>query len=258
MEQPNGTTQPNPEEEVLETAGEEQVAGQGAPVEGEPKLYAGRYRTPEELEEGYKNSSTEGKRLFAEVQRLQAIVQKAQGQGTTQPGSQPQPKGQGYENFFDKDTSEAIKWVIRNNLHEFAQSQKSEESYRKKVADVWEETKKEYPDLNNQSSELFQLADKILFERGLASRDAEGTLILATPYAYRIAVDAAYASLSKQAPTRAAQAVKKGQATAVSGRATGGYTPTGRLTEEQYNKLSDEQKDAYDAYTVQNKINNRR
>jgi len=241
----NGITQINPEEEdVLEPA-----AGQEAPVgevsvEGEPKLYAGRYKTPEELEEGYKNSSTEGKRLFAEVQRLTQLVK-----GT---GAQPasQPKGKGYEDFFDKDTAEAIKWYIQNHITQFAQSQSSEVEYQRQVDGIWKDTVKECPDLNNQESELFQLADKILFERGLGAWNAKGKMELATPWAYKIAVDAAYAQLSKQAPAKLAAATRKGQATAISGRSTSGYVPTGRLTDDQYSKLSEDEKDAYDKWTT--------
>ena len=252
--EPNGTTPPNPQE----TEGQEPIGGQAEPVGGtqgveEPRLFAGRYKTPEELEEGYKQSSNEGKRLFQEVQRLNAIVQSFQKQGTPQQG-QPQGKQGGYDGFFDVDTLAALKWLINGHLTEYSQARESESEFQRQVSAVWEETKKEYPDLNDQNSELFQLADKILFERGLASRNDKGQLILITPYAYRIAVDTAYAQLSKQTPTRTAQAVKKGQATAVSGRATSGYVPTGRLTDEQYNKLTDEQKDAYDAWCVQNKI----
>jgi hypothetical protein len=261
MEQPNGVTQvnPNPNPENLEPAdgGGVDANGQQITTVDQPeKLYAGRFKTPEELEEHYKLSSTEGQRLAQEVKRLQALVRTAD--VTKTDTSQPQSKQGGYDSFFDKDTSEAIKWYIRNHITEFAQSQKSEESYRKQVADSWEDTKKEYPELSNPQSELFQLADKILFERSLATRSEDGTLTLATPYAYRIAVDAAYAQLQKQGPARQAAAAKKNQAVSVSGRATGGYVPTGRLTEEQYNKLSDEQKDAYDAWSVQNKLNNNR
>jgi len=256
--EPNGATQTTPEQEPLEATGVAGQEGAGqAQGQVEPYLYAGRTSDPKELERLYGESSNEGKRLAAEVKRLQEIVQSIQGQNRATP-VQPSPNKGGYEDFFDKETDAAIKWYIRNHLNEFAQSQKSESAYQKQVADCWAETLKEYPDLNNQQSELFQLADKILFERGLATRDDSGVLILATPYAYRIAVDAAYAQLSKQAPNKQAIVAKKGQATSVSGRATGGYTPTGVLTEETYNKLSDEQKDAYDAWTVQQKINNRR
>ncbi len=240
--EPNGVTQTNPEDnqEVLEPTGD----GQEQVVE--EKLYAGRFKTPEELEEHYKLSSTEGQRLAAEVKRLQSLVKGA----SAQP-MQPHNKQGGYDGFFDNDTDKALEWKIQNLLTSYAQSQKSEESYRKQVAESWEDTKKEYPDLANQQSELFQLADKILFERGLATKDeATGVLTLATPFAYRIAVDAAYAQLSKQAPAKQALAAKKGQATAISGRSTSGYVPTGRLTDDQYGKLSEDEKDAYDKWTT--------
>src|SRR3990167_7993194 len=119
----------NPEEvvelnpEAGSSTGTESPGGSVAdPNAGQEKLYAGRFKTPEELEEHYKLSSQEGVRLSGELKRVMAVIQGLQNpQGA---GTKPQTKG--FEGFFDADTESALKWFIQNHLTGYAQSQKSE------------------------------------------------------------------------------------------------------------------------------------
>ncbi len=244
MEPNNGVTrETNPQEEggldpIMEGQGEE------------PKLYAGKYKTPEELEEAYSNSNKEATRMAQEIKRLSGIAQTA-GRPSVKP-EVSNPEKSGFAGFFDKDTEAAINWLFQNHITDFATSQKSQSAYVNQVSEIWDQTKKEYPDLNNPESELFRLADRLLFERGLAERKENGDIALVTPYAYRIAVEAASTILSKELPAKQAMNVKKNQATAVSGRATG-FTPQGKLSLEAYNKLSEEDKDKYDQWSVNQK-----
>ncbi len=244
MAEPNVVTQPNPDvQEGLEPLGEGEGQGEGQPAVEEPRLLAGKYKTPEELEEAYANSNREATRM---AQVLKQLTAQLTGKPTVQPDG---PAKTGFEGFFDKETGDALKWLIQNHLAEFATSQKSHESYTRQVSEIWAQTQKDFPDVTDSESELFKLADKILFERGLAERNDKGELVLATPYAYRIAVEAASTILAQQAPQKLAVGLKKTQATAVSGRATG-FTPQGKLTPEQYDKLSDEDKDKYDQWQL--------
>ena len=109
------------------------------------------------------------------------------------------------------------------------------------MSEVWEETKKLFPDVANPKSKLYIRANEILFERKLAVRDDDGTVRLLTPFAYRLAVEAASAELSRQASPSA----NKGRVGAIAGRGSKS-TPQGKLTYEQYMALSADAKDAYD------------
>lgn len=250
MLDPNGATQTNPQEteEVQALPGQEIPQQEGdfqAVEETQPKLFAGKYKTPEELEEAYTNSNREATRMAQELKRLNAVVQQIQ----SKPVNQQKPTT-GFESFFDDDTREAIKWYIQNALAEFAQSQKSQTAFERQVTEVWENTKRDYPEVADPQSELYQLADKLLMENGLATYDQNGQLVLMTPHAYRIAVEAAYAQLAKKAPETQEAGMKKNRAVAVQGKTTR-TIPTGKLTLEQYNKLPDEEKDRYDAQQAQ-------
>lgn len=246
MAEPNVVTQPNPDvqEGQEPLGGEGQGEGQVAEgQQGEPRLFAGKYKTQEELEEAYINSNREATRMAQVLKQLTAQL-------TGKPAVKTDGSVKvGYEEFFDKETGDALKWLIQNHLAEFATSQKSHDSYVRQVGEIWAQTQKDFPDVANSESELFKLADRILFERGLAERNEKGELILATPYAYRIAVEAASTILAQQAPQKQAVGLRKTQATAISGRATG-FTPQGKLTPEAYGKLSDEDKDKYDAWQL--------
>lgn len=247
MDPINGETQAaNPSgEEVLDPINEEQA-------EETSRLYAGKYKTPEEIEQGYIESNKEATRMAQEIKRLTRILQTNQAERTPANSVTPNTAKTNFEGFFEKDTEAALKWLVQNHITDFATSQKSQTTYVGQVSAIWEQTKKEYPDLNNPESELFKLADKLLFERGLAERHENGDIALVTPYAYRIAVEAASAILSREVPAKQAVSMKKNQAISVSGRATG-FIPQGRLSPEAYNKLSEDDKDKYDQWSINQK-----
>ena len=136
--------------------------------------------------------------------------------------------------------------MIQEALENYVQTSRSQSEFQTQVNQSWEETKKLYPDVANPQSKLYVRANEILFERGLAKvDDGSGQVQLLTPFAYRIAVEAASAELSRQAPQEAQAQTRKSQAGAVQGRASN-FSPKGKLTYDQYSRLSDEEKDAYD------------
>lgn len=213
----------------------------------EERLYAGRFKTDTELEEGYKQSSQEGIRLAQEVKTLREQL--------SQPKQKEviQDKLDDLSGYFDADTAKVISGYterkIQAALNQYTEKSQAEVSFTTQVTESWDETKKIYPEAADPNSKLYQLADKILFEKGLAVRE-NGTVKLMTPFAYRIAVDSAWAELGRQAPEDGKLKTKKNQATALGGRGSrsaGG----GKMTYDQYRAMSDDEKDAYDRQTVQ-------
>lgn len=216
------------------------------PVE-EEKLYAGRFKTPEELEDAYKHSSTEGQRLSGEVKRLTQMVQSALTPGEKKEAEE---KVTDLTKHFDPETARVLSNYFGNLVEQrFAKSSqetKEQGDFQTQVSTVWEETKKLFPEAANPKSKTYIRANKILFERGLATLGADGTVRLLTPFAYRIAVEAASVELSRQTLPSG----KKGKVGAIQGP---GSKPTiqGKLTYEQYMALpSDEARDAYDKSQV--------
>jgi len=248
MDNPNAqTAEGNQEIQQQQT----QTATQQATQEGtqQERLYAGRYKTPDELENAYKFSSQEGIRLAQEVQRLNGLLQQAQ---TPQQREAIQDKIDDLNKYFDPETAKIISGYVDRKvekrvteaLDNYRQQTKSQSDFENQVTDVWNETKKIYPDVANPNSPLYRRANEILFERGLAEMN-NGILHLLTPFAYRIAVEAAAEESSRQAPANAELQTKKTQATAIQGKGSKS-APQGKLTYEQYKQLPDEDKDAYD------------
>ena len=232
------------EEEVVEHPGGTPGA---QPVETqEDKLYAGRFKTPEELEEAYKLSSGEGVRLNQELRRLQTQLQQA---------STPKEKAEIREEItdltkhFDPETARILNGYVENRIKSaldgFLNQSKVQSEFQGQVSDVWKETLKLFPDVANQESKLYVRANEILFERNLAEVAPNGEIRLLTPFAYRIATEAASIELGRQASENAGTQAKKGQAGMVQGKGSKGMG-AGKLTYDQYNKLSDDEKDAYD------------
>lgn len=244
---PEETGQLNPEEGQQE--GEAGTANTETPEEpaGEEKLYAGRFKTPEELEEAYKLSSNEGIRLAGEVKRLTTEFQQAQ---TPVEKEEVRDKINDLSQHFDEDTAKILENYVNNRLEtkiaEMGQSNKAQSEFESEVSENWEETKKLYPDVANPQSKLYLRANEIMFERKLAELEADGTVKLLTPFAYRIAVEAADSELSRQATEAAPNQTKKSQAGIVQGKGSKTVSQ-GKLTYEEYNKLSDDEKDAYDS-----------
>jgi len=247
MENPNdpkGSGNPVVEEEVEHPGG---TPG-AKPVE-EERLYAGRFKTPEELEVGYKNSSTEGQRLAQEVKRLQVELQQAR---TPEKKEVIQDKIDDLTKHFDPETARILstwtKQQIQDAITKDRESFTRDSAFQSQVSSVWEETKKVFPDVANPQSKLFVRANELLFERNLAEWvevNGEKTLRLLTPFAYRMATEAAYAELGMKASENAPTQVKKGQAGMVQGRGSKSFGG-GKLTYEQYMALPDEQRDEYD------------
>lgn len=247
MANPTAQTVEGSQEEQQQQEG--QVATEQATQPTQPqeeKVYAGRFKTPEELEEAYRYSSQEGIRLAQELNRLKQQLQQAQ---TPKQVEAIQDKIDDLTQYFDPETAKVLtgyfKGMLQKELQNFQQQSKSQSEFVSQVNEIWEETKKLYPEASDPKSKLYQRANEILFERNLAEMGTDGTVKLLTPFAYRIAVEAASMELSRQAPENAQLQIKKGQATAVQGKGSKA-TPTGKLTYEQYQALSDEQKDAYD------------
>jgi len=239
------------EKETLTQEGQEQETQTEAnevnqPEGNEGKLYAGVFKTPEELEQGYVNSNREATRMAQEIRRL------------VQQASTPKEKEAVAEEItdltkhFDPETAKILSGYVKNMLKtefsSFQESSKKQTEFQSQVSDVWEETKKEFPDAANPQSKLYSRANEILYERGLAEQTPDGGVKLLTPFAYRIAVEAASVELGKQASENAGTNAKKGQAGAIQGK--GSKTSSGKLTYDQYNKLSDDEKDAYDKQTT--------
>ena len=89
------------------------------PLGQEEKLYAGRFKTPEELEEHYKLSSQEGIRLNQENQRLNQLMQQFQRART--PAKQEAIRGKiddVLSKHFEPDTAKVLsEWGnSRNNI----------------------------------------------------------------------------------------------------------------------------------------------
>lgn len=217
------------------------------PVE-EEKLLAGRFKTPEELETAYKESSTEGQRLAGEVKRLTQMVQSAL---TPTEKKEVADKVTDLTKHFDTETARVLSSYFGNLVEQrFAKSSQetqAQSEFKTQVSENWEETKKLYPEAANPKSKLYVRANEILFERGLAAQDTDGTVRLLTPFAYRIAVEAASLELSRQTSPSA----NKGKVGAIAGRGSKSVGQ-GKLTYEQYQALpSDEARDAYDKSQTQ-------
>ncbi len=244
------TTEENPQEEQ-QTTQEEQTSTE---QQQEEKLFAGRFKTAEEMETGYKESSQEGIRLAKEVTRLTTELQQAK---TPKEESEIKEEFVDLNKHFDANTakvlsgyvSEQIKKGISTGLNDYRKESDGNATFAKQVTENWEKTKELYPDAANPQSKLHIRANEILFERQLAKTDASGQVQLLTPFAYRIAVEAADAELKRQVPENDAQKGKKGRATSIQGKGGGG-TSQGTLSYEQYLKLSDDAKDAYDKSQV--------
>jgi len=250
MENPNdpkGAGNPVVEEEIVEHPGG--TPGGATHEQQEEKLYAGRFKTPEELEGAYKNSSTEGQRLAQEVKRLQTELQRA-----TTPAKKEviQDKIDDLTKHFDPETARILNGyfdnLVEKKFNSYQENFRIQNEFQKQLSGVWEETKKLFPDVANPESKLYVRANEIMFERNLAELDANGNLRLLTPFAYRIATEAASVELGRQASENAPVQVKKGQAGMVQGKGSKSFGG-GKLTFEQYQKLSDEEKDAYDRQT---------
>lgn len=238
---PKGAGNPT---EVVEEAVEHPGGTPGAQPAQEEKLYAGRFKTPEELESAYKNSSTEGQRLAQEVKRLQTELQQAK---TPAKKEEIQDKIDDLAKHFDSETARILstwtKQQIQDAIRQDRESFARDSAFQSQVSSVWEETKKLFPDVANPESKLYQRANEILFERNLAER-VDGNLRLLTPFAYRMATEAAYSELGIKASENAPTKVKKGQAGMIQGQGSKSFGG-GKLTYEQFMKLSDEEKDAY-------------
>ena len=238
---PEETEELNPDGSKKEAVVEEVV---------EEKLFAGRFKTPEELETGYKESSQEGIRLAQEVRRLSTELQQAK---TPAKREEIRDKIDDLSKHFEPETAKIltnfvsgkIKEGISTALRNFQQETNSQSEFQTEVSKIWEETQKLYPEVTNQKSKLYIRANEILFERKLAESDATGKLVLLTPFAYRIAVEAASEELSRQAPEDAETQSGKRKANAVAGKGSAAMGK-GKLTYEQYMKLPDEERDAYD------------
>ena len=245
-------TQQNAQEGIVEPE-EQQLNADGTPKvtpEVEPeKLYAGKYKTPEELESAYASSNSEATRMAQEIKRLNTLQQKA-------PPVQKeaiQDKIDDLSKYFDPETAKILTNYtndrIANAITKERQSWKGETDFTSEVTKVWEETKKLYPEAANPQSKLYLRANEILFERGLAEIAENGTVQLLTPFAYRIAVEAASAELGRQAPVNAEVKDKKGRAVQIAGKGSKVRT-TGKLSYAEYSKLDDDAKDAYDKSTT--------
>ena len=251
MENPNdpkGTGNPvEVIEEVVEHPGG--TPGAKSTVEQKEKLYAGVFKTPEELETGYVNSNKEATRMAQEIKRLNTLVQQA---NTPKEKAVVQDKIDDLTQHFDPETARILSGYFKNLLKTefegFQNQSRVQSEFQEQVSSVWEETKKLFPDAANSESKLYTRANEILFERNLAEVDTDGNIRLLTPFAYRIAVEAASVELGRHASENAETQARKGQAGMVQGKGSKGMG-AGKLTYEQYNKLSDDEKDAYDKST---------
>lgn len=242
------------EEETLTQEGEEtqtetkEVNQDGGEGEQKEKLYAGVFKSPEELEEGYVNSNREATRMAQEIKRLTTLIQQAQ---TPKEVNAIQDKVDDLTKYFDAETAKILSGYFKNLLktefENFQNQSRSQSEFQGQVSDAWEETKKLYPEAGDPKSKLYTRANEILFERNLAKVGNDGTVELLTPFAYRIAVEAAALELGRETQSSATAQGKKSQAGMVQGK--GSRTSSGKLTYEQYMKLSDDEKDAYDKQT---------
>lgn len=241
------------EQEQVVNAGTEQATQQE-----QERLYAGRFKTPEELEEHYKYSSNEGIRLAQEVKRLNAELQQAR---TPKEQQVVQDKIDELYQYFEPETAKILsnyvgkqaktqaQNIVRQILSERDNQERARSEFSRAVSENWEETKQLYPEVANPQSKLYQRANEILFERKLAEVANDGTVRLLSPFAYRMAVEAASVELGRQANQTAETQEKKNRAINVQGKTTRNSS-SGRLTYEQYLKLSDEEKDAYDQQNI--------
>ncbi|KKN09687.1 hypothetical protein LCGC14_1044180 [marine sediment metagenome] len=248
-------TQPNTNTGQVDPEGQ-QLNADGTPITPEvtpevtpEKLYAGKYKTPEELESAYASSNSEATRMAQEIKRLNTLIQKA----PPQQKEAIQDKIDDLSKYFDPETAKILTTYTKDKIAEAIkterQSWKGDTDFVKQVTDVWEETKKLYPEAANPQSKLYLRANEILFERNLAEISEDGTVQLLTPFAYRIAVEAASAELGRQAPANAETKNKKGRAVQVAGK--GSIIRTGgKLSYAEYMKLDDDAKDAYDKSTT--------
>lgn len=213
----------------------------------EEKLYAGKYKTPEDLEIGYANSDKENIRMAQEIKRLTGMVQSALTPGEKK---EVEEKVTDLTKHFDGQTAKVLssyfESLVEQRFAKNTQETNEQSGFKTQVSDVWEETKKLYPDVANPKGKLYIRANEILFERKLATQDESGTVTLLTPFAYRIAVEAASLELSRQTSAGG----NKGKLGAIAGKGSKSVGQT-KLTYEQYMALpSDEARDAYDRAQV--------
>ena len=213
------------------------------PVVEEEKLLAGKYKTVEELEAGYSSSNSEATRMAQEINRLKQMVQ-----SSLTPGEKQEVKEKviDLDKHFDPETSRVLNsyfsQLVDKRVTDTAQATKEQSDFQTQVTSNWQETLKAYPEAADTKGKLYLRANEILFERGLASVDQAGKVVLVTPFAYRMAVEAASLELSKQATPSA----NKTKINAIAGKG-GKSAPQGKLTYESYMALpSDEERDAYD------------
>ncbi len=224
-----------------------EVTPEVTPIVEEEKLFAGKYKTVEELESGYANSNQEATRMAQEIKRLTQMVK-----SSLTPGEKKEveDKVTDLTKHFDPETSRVLSNYFGNlvdkRFTKGSEETQAQSDFQTQVSESWEETKKLYPEAANPKSKTYIRANEIMFERNLATIDEAGTVVLLTPFAYRIAVEAASLELSRQTSPSA----NKGKVGAIAGK---GSTPTaqGKLTYEQYMALpSDEARDAYDKSQV--------
>jgi len=250
-EENSGSVTPGSEEEVSQYPGSVSDGSEEGQQQATERLYAGRYKTPDELEAGYKESQREATRMAQELKRMQQVLQSVQSKPGTSPKTEDIPD---FVKAFEPETAKNLQAMIRyeakklveDSLSRYSSAQTQAQQVSKLIESDWSKLCTEHPDLKNTSSKLYQTADRLLFALGLAQRDANGELSLAHPFAYRLAVNAALTELNQTSASAAGvNQPKKNLAGKVAG--TGSPRTTGKkLTKEEYLRLSDEDKDAYD------------
>lgn len=147
--------------------------GASKPGEGEgdsgAKKWAGRYDTPEDLEKGYRESSSEAIKLKKENDLLKQQLNSRKSEGANLTDSSTQV-GDGDQKVsmdklrqaYEKDPLATTIWIQQNVGREQAVEVFQDLTNKQKAADNVAETRttlgNQYPDLRNKESELFKTA----------------------------------------------------------------------------------------------------
>lgn len=158
---------------------------------------------------------------------------------------------EGYDPEFKKALSGYTQKQIKDAIAEYHKNSVFQNEYETGVRNSRNKALEEFGDefefakngkMNTQSP-LYQLANEIIFSK-YAVFNPDGTFAkYNTADAEYLATCEAYAILAKRAKQ---QPQNKGQLTAIKGKSTGSAAVKGQLSYEEYNKLSDADKDAYD------------
>jgi len=160
-ETPKETSTEKPTVEATVT--ESEPNAEGTPAEKpeatvEPKLWGGRYETPEQLEEAYGLSSKEGVRLSKELEEAEDVMSKMEEELAVLKAGLDLPQFQelsesDYQKLYEEDPKKAFQYLVQKELHE-KETTKLKAEREQEAKDQIEEQKQVKSRLNYRIDEM--------------------------------------------------------------------------------------------------------